>query len=134
MIEYYPTIKLLHVGTVIASGSLFLLRGLLVLAGRERIAMHVALRRTSYVIDTALLTAAILLSMMLMQYPLVHHWLTAKVLLLVVYIGLGTMALRRASSRRARTLWFVAALGTFGLIVSIARAHHPLGLFASWLG
>lgn len=134
MIEYYPTLKLLHVGAVIASGSLFLLRGLLVLAGRDAVAMHPVLRRGSWLIDSALLTAAILLSITLMQYPLVHHWLTAKVLLLLAYIGLGTMALRGGATRRSRAAWFVAALATFGLIVSIARAHHPLGVFAGMLG
>ena len=35
MIELYPQIKALHVIAVLASGSLFLLRGLLVRAGRQ---------------------------------------------------------------------------------------------------
>jgi uncharacterized membrane protein SirB2 len=134
MIEYYPAVKMLHIGSVIASGSLFAARGLLVLAGRERLAMLPPLRWASYLIDTVLLGAAILLSTMLMQYPLVHGWLTAKVVLLLVYIGLGTMALRRARSRTARAAWYIAALATFGLIVLIARAHHPLGPFAALLG
>jgi len=41
-------------GFSVASGLLFLMRGLLVQAGRERLAMHPALRYLSYLIDTVL--------------------------------------------------------------------------------
>jgi uncharacterized membrane protein SirB2 len=126
LIEFYPQIKLVHVAAVIASGSLFLLRGLAVQAGAQW-AMAAPLRYLSYTIDTTLLTAAFMLSSMLRQYPLVHGWLTAKVALLVVYIVLGTLALRRARTRRTRAICFVAALAVFLLILSVARTHDPLG-------
>jgi len=44
---------------------------------------------------------------------------------------LGSIALRRGRTRRARIVAFVAALLTVGLIVGIARAHHPLGILAA---
>jgi uncharacterized membrane protein SirB2 len=127
MIEFYPQIKWVHVYAVIASGSLFALRGAGVLAG-ARWPMWAPLRHLSYTIDTVLLTAALMLVTMLHQYPFVHGWLTAKVCLLVVYILLGTFALKRARTRRARAWFYVAALAVFLFIVSIARAHHPLGI------
>jgi uncharacterized membrane protein SirB2 len=127
MIEFYPDIKWVHVTSVLASGLLFLMRGSLVLAGQERIAMFAPLRYLSYTIDTVLLTAALMLMSVLQQYPFVHHWLTVKVLLLVGYIVLGSMALRRASSRSQRAAYFVAALATFAMMYGVARAHHPLG-------
>ena len=93
--------------------------------------MAAPLRYLSYTIDTVLLTAALMLATMLHQYPFVHGWLTAKVLLLVVYVVLGSFALKRgahapraragASSRRSRCICF---------IVSVARAHDPRGVFA----
>lgn len=126
MIELYPQIKLVHICAVIASGALFALRGLMMLAG-SRVANHAALRFTSYTIDTVLLTAALMLATILHQYPLVHGWLTAKVLLLAVYIVLGSVALKRGKSHRTRAMAFVAALLVFVCIVGIARAHHPLG-------
>ena len=92
MIAYYLQIKWVHVAAVIASGALFGLRGLLVWAGREQLAMWAPLRYLSYSIDTVLLTAALMLVTILHQYPFVHAWLTVKVLLLVVYIVLGTLA------------------------------------------
>ena len=59
---------------------------------------------------------------------LVQGWLTVKVLLLVVYVALGSLALRRARARAAQVGCFFAALGVFLLIASVARAHHPLGI------
>lgn len=60
MIEFYPQIKFVHVTAVILSGSLFALRGVLMLA-RSRWAQHAALRWLSHAIDTTLLTAALML-------------------------------------------------------------------------
>lgn len=94
------------------------------------LANHVAVKRLSYVIDTLLLGAAVALTMIIHQYPFVQAWLTAKVLLLVVYIVLGVFALRRGRTRRVRALCFVAALAVFAFIISVAIAHSPLGFFA----
>ena len=110
-----------------ASGSFFALRGAGVLAG-ARWPMWAPLRYLTYTIDTVLLTAALMLVTLLHQYPFVQTWLTAKVCLLVVYIVLGTFALKRARTRRARAGFYVAAIAVFLFIVSIARAHHPLGI------
>ena len=127
MIEFYPEIKAVHVGAVIASGSLFAVRGGLML-GRSALANHATLRYLSYAIDTTLLTAALMLVTILHQYPFVQGWLTAKVLLLVVYIVLGSYALKRARTRRGQIACFFAAISIFLIIASIAKAHHPLGI------
>ena len=92
------------------------------------------LRYLTYTVDTVLLTAALMLATLLHQYPFVHGWLTAKVLLLIVYVVLGTFALKRARTRRARAWCFVAASAVFLLIVGVARAHHPLGPIIRLLG
>src|SRR6476660_5559733 len=126
MIEFYPQIKFVHVLCVILSGSLFALRGMMMLAG-SRFTNHAALRYLSYTIDTMLLTAALMLVTILHQYPFVQAWLTVKVLMLVVYIVLGTFALRRARTPRGRAICYFAALAVFLFIVSVARLHDPLG-------
>jgi uncharacterized membrane protein SirB2 len=126
MIEFYPQIKLVHVSAVIASGLLFLLRGLAVQLG-SRWAMFAPVRYLSYTIDTILLTAALMLSAMLHMYPFVHSWLTVKVVLLVVYIVLGSFALKRGRTQRTRLICWIAALLVYGFIISVARTHHPLG-------
>jgi uncharacterized membrane protein SirB2 len=61
MIEFYPQIKWVHIAAVLASGSLFLLRGLLLQAGKQGFAMAAPVRYLSYSIDTVLLTAAFML-------------------------------------------------------------------------
>ena len=127
MIEFYPQVKWLHVACVIASGTLFALRGALVLGGRPGVAMHAIVRYGSYAIDTVLLTAALMLATMLRQFPFVQGWLTVKVVLLIVYIVLGTYALKRARTPRGRALAYAAALVTYLTIIGVARAHHPLG-------
>ncbi len=130
MIEFYPQIKSVHIAAVLASGLLFLLRGAALHAGMTW-AMAAPLRYLSYLIDTTLLTAALMLATLLHQYPFVHAWLTAKVLLLAAYIGLGTFALKRGATRKIRILCWLAALLIYGFIISVARAHHPAGLFAA---
>jgi len=129
MIEFYLQIKWVHVAAVLGSGGLFAVRGIAMLAG-ARWFMAAPLRYLSYTIDTVLLTAALMLATVLHQYPFVHGWLTVKVLLLVVYVVLGSQALKRGSTRVVRGWSFAAALSVYGFIISVARAHDPRGLFA----
>jgi uncharacterized membrane protein SirB2 len=129
MIEFYPQIKFVHILCVILSGSLFVLRGGLMLA-HSRFTNHVVLRMLSYTIDTTLLTAALMLITLLHQYPFVQAWLTTKVLLLVIYIILGVFALRRARTRSGQIACFLAALAVYAFIISVAITHNPWGVFA----
>jgi uncharacterized membrane protein SirB2 len=129
LIEFYVQIKWVHVAAVIASGSLFALRGTGTLAGASW-PMWAPLRYLSYTIDTVLLTAALMLVTLLHQYPFVQAWLTVKVLLLVVYILLGTFALKRGRTKSQRAWCFVTALLLYLYIASVARAHHPAGILA----
>lgn len=131
MIEFYPQIKWVHVAAVIASGGLFALRGLLVLAGRSSWALAAPVRYLSYSIDTTLLTAALMLFTLLPGALFANGWLAAKLALLVAYVALGMFALRRGRTAGVRLACYLAALATYGFMYSIARAHHPGGLF--WL-
>jgi uncharacterized membrane protein SirB2 len=79
-------------------------------------------------IDSVLLTAALMLVSILHQYPFVNGWLTAKVSLLVVYIVLGTFALKRGATPAIRTACFIAALSVYLYIGSIAIEHDPRGV------
>lgn len=132
MAEYYLTIKALHVASVLASVALFALRGLLVIGGRPAIGNHAAVRYLSYTIDTFLLTFALMLWTILKLDPMVHAWLGVKLLLLVVYIGLGSVALKRARTTTGRAAAWAAALAVVFAMYGIARAHHPLGWLRWW--
>ena len=133
MLEYYAEIKLAHVAAVFASGSLFLLRGLMVQTGRQDWALSAALRYLSYTIDTALLAAALMLLAILPAATYANGWLAAKIALLLVYIVFGSFALKRAATQRKRLGFFVAAVVTFAFMLTIAWTRQPLGLLSYWL-
>jgi uncharacterized membrane protein SirB2 len=109
--------------------TLFVLRGGLMLTGSPLLRTAV-LRHLPHVVDTVLLTSALMLTTIIRQYPFVQGWLTLKVVLLLAYIVLGSIALRRGRTLRSRVLAFAAALATVLFLVSVARAHDPLGWFA----
>jgi uncharacterized membrane protein SirB2 len=130
LVEWYWPIRHTHVSLVGASALLFAARGLAVLAGQAW-PMRAAVRRASVAIDSALLAAAIALWAMLGLHPLRDAWLGSKLVLLVAYIVLGSLALKRAPSRRARALCLVAALAVLATMVSVALTRNPWGWIAS---
>jgi uncharacterized membrane protein SirB2 len=127
--SHFASIRLVHIASVALSGSLFCLRGLMRIAG-VRAANHWVLRLSSQLIDSALLTAAILLTLIIHQYPLTDPWLTTKVLLLMLYVVLGTIALKGERTRKARGAAFVSALVVFTYIIGVAITHEPAGWLA----
>ena len=124
----YLTLKAVHVGCAVLSISGFALRGILMLADSPLLAARFA-RVAPHVVDTVLLASALWLAALIGQYPFVQGWLTAKVLALIAYIVLGTVALKRARGKAARAIAFALALGTAAYIVSVALTRDPLGVF-----
>ncbi len=129
MIEFYPQIRGVHIGAVLLSGALFSLRGIGVLLG-ARWPQAAPLRWLSVSIDTALLTAALMLLNIVPAAVFANHWLGVKLALLVAYVALGSFALKRARSARARAICFAAAVLVFIGMFGIARTHQPLGWLA----
>lgn len=127
--RHFLDIRALHVGCVALSGSLFTARGVLRLKGMP-LANHRALRAASVLIDTVLVTAALLLTSILHEYPFVDGWLTAKLLLLVLYVALGWVALKGARTSMGRLAAFGGALLTFTAIIGVAVTRNPLGWLA----
>jgi len=130
MIEFYPQIRTVHVFMVLLSGAVFAARGAGALRG-ARWPMASPLRWTAVAIDTTLLTAALMLLTVLPAAMFANGWLAMKLGLLVAYVVLGTLALKR---ERLRALFYALALLTYAWMISIARMHHPLGIFHSWAG
>lgn len=128
MEPFYLEIRSVHIGAVLASGAIFLLRGLSYNLFGASWAMAGPVRYLSYTVDTVLLTAALMLMTIVRQYPFIDAWLTVKVLLLPVYIVLGYFALR-GRTRGQRLGCLAGAAAVYGYIVSVARAHHPSGIF-----
>ena len=115
---------------VVISGLLFLVRGAWMMMDSGRLQKK-WVRVLPHVNDTLLLLTAIVLCVLTQQYPVAQSWLTVKVVALVIYIGLGVVALRTGKTKTVRTLAWLAALLVFLYTFSVARAHHPLGFFAA---
>ncbi|MDO8890721.1 MAG: SirB2 family protein [Sulfurimicrobium sp.] len=120
---FYLALKFIHVSCVALTISLFLLRGYWMLQDSSRLQQR-WVKILPHVIDATLLTSALLLAWTLNQYPGVHAWLTAKVLALLVYIGLGTIAIKRGKTKRTRVIAWLAAILVFGYIVSVALTRQ----------
>ena len=122
----YPALLHAHIGLVTLTGSYFTLRWLAVLTG-ARWPLQRLWRTLSMVIDTALLSAGATLWWLLQLHPLHQPWLGTKLGLLVVYIGLGTFALKRGRTRLHKLAFGLLALAVLAFMVSVALARHPLG-------
>ncbi|MBQ5942915.1 MULTISPECIES: SirB2 family protein [unclassified Massilia] len=121
----YLALKHLHMSFAVLSGSFFLIRGLWMLAGSARLQQR-WVKIAPHIVDTLLLASAIGLAAWSRQYPFVAPWLTAKVLALVAYIVLGTIALKRGRTPQVRLAAFIAALACFFYIVAVAVTKNPL--------
>ncbi len=129
MTSTYAVVKHFHMTCAGLSLAFFVVRGAWMMRASPRLALR-WVRVAPHVIDTLLLVSAIVLAMMIGNYPLTHGWLTAKVIGLFLYVALGTIALKRGRTLPIRVGAFVAAIAVFGYIVSVAVTKSPLGLLA----
>jgi uncharacterized membrane protein SirB2 len=119
------TLKVAHQVLAILSIGGFVLRGGLML-------MHSGLlyrrwmRSWPHLIDTLLLASGIGMAVNLHVHPGNSPWLTAKLVALLLYIGLGFVALRLGRSYRVRVAAFVAALACYAYIGLVAMQRNPL--------
>lgn len=125
----YGVVKLVHVASVVLSLTGFFLRGVLMIRASPLLGAR-WVRVLVHINDTILLVAALALAVMSQQYPFVANWVTAKVLGVIAYIMLGSLALRAGSTRNTRIVCWLAALAMFGWIVSVALTRQPAGFLA----
>jgi uncharacterized membrane protein SirB2 len=84
----------------------------------------------SVVIDTVLMAAGIALWVLVRHNPLQEPWLAVKLLLLLLYIVLGSFGLKRGGTQAARIGFSALALLVVLQMVAIARWRDPMGLLA----
>ena len=123
----YAAIKGVHVTAAAVSLGLFVLRSAWRALSPERLAAR-WVRVVPHVVDTVLLLSALWLAWEIGRGA--APWIAAKVVALVVYIVLGTVALKRGRTPAIRAAAFFAALATFGYIVSVAVTKSPWGAHA----
>lgn len=122
----FIAVKALHVTCVVVSFSLFFLRGAWMIT-ESPLLQRRWVKIVPHVNDTLLLIAGLSMAFMIRQYPFVDGWLTAKVLGLIAYIVLGTIGLKRGSTKAQRVGFWLAAQFVFFYIVAVAltRSVNP---------
>lgn len=122
-------IKDIHVATVLISIAVFVLRFYWMIV-ESRLLTIKPVKIIPHVNDSILLVSAIALAVQLEQYPFVDHWLTVKVVALLLYILLGTIALKRGKKKSIRLVAGFSAIFIFAFMASVAGSKNPAGMFA----
>lgn len=124
--DSYLIFKHLHMTAVALSGLLFMVRGLWLLQGSAQLQAK-WVKITPHVVDTLLLVSAIAMLVVAQQFPV---WVHVKITLLVVYIGLGLMAFKKAKTQGQKLTFLLAAVAVYVFLISVALTKSPAGFFA----
>jgi len=120
----YFALKHIHMLCAAISIIGFIVRGALRIQG-SALLQKKFIRIAPHIVDTLLLVSAIGLTISIQQYPFTSAWLTAKLIGLFVYIGLGVVALRIAKTQTVRVIAYLLAIVTFFYIGSVAFSKVP---------
>ena len=123
--EFYLTLRSIHIACVVVTAGGSVLRGVWMLRASPLLD-HPVTRTLPHVNDSLLLFAGIGMSWIAQLNPLHHSWMMAKLGGLLIYIVLGSIALRRGRTKRIRSLAFGGALVALCYIVAVALARNPL--------
>ena len=107
------------------SYSLFFLRGVWMLRDSPALRQR-WVKIAPHTVDSVLLASAIALAWQLGISPLTNPWLAAKIVALLLYIVIGTFALKRGKTKRVRFVAWLTAQAVFLYIVSVAMTHNPM--------
>ncbi len=129
----FSLLKLVHVGCALLSVGGFALRGYWALVDNPRRRSRLA-RVGPHVVDTLLLGSAVGMLVLWGVSPFSTSWLVAKLVALLLYIGLGMATLRFARTPRWQRASYTAALGCAAYIICVAVTHSPLGPLALLAG
>lgn len=121
----YLALKHLHLTFVALSLIFFVMRGLWLFTNSNLLAKKWA-KILPHIISTLLLVSGIVLAVHLSMSPGGQPWLFAKIIALVIYIGLGVAAFKTRNVTMSKVFW-VSALVVFAYMVSVALTRNPLG-------
>ena len=126
----FSLLKLIHISCALVSVSGFALRGYWALMDNP-LRRHRLVRVLPHAVDTLLLGTAVAMLSIWDVSPLQLPWVTAKILALLLYIGLGMAVMRFARTAGGRLAAYVAALATAGYIIAVAFTHSAWGPLAA---
>ncbi|MDN5842590.1 MAG: SirB2 family protein [Alcaligenaceae bacterium] len=122
----YFLVKQLHMSAAALSIVLFIIRAAWSITGNALLQTRVV-KIAPHVIDTVLLVCGVILAIMIgPEQP----WILTKILLLIVYIVVGTIAIKRGKTPRTRATAALIAVAVFAYIVGVAVNHDSMSWFA----
>ena len=125
MTELFPILRAIHMSCAALGITGFVLRWIWML-NDSRLLNARASKIVPHIVDTVLLLSAIAL-VAIVGFQANAAWISTKILSLILYIVLGTFALKRGRTKGARTVTGILAIIVFAFIASVARTHDPLG-------
>lgn len=121
----YIAVKSVHITLVAATFISFTVRGVWMLCESPLLSRR-WVRVLPHAIDAILLASGLYLAVVFYNFPTADHpWIIVKLIGLLAYVVLGTIALKRGRTKRARVRAFVASLFLFGYIVFVAVTKMP---------
>jgi len=121
----FMLLKHIHVTCAVISFALFFLRGIWSFNGSP-IMRQGWVKVVPHAVDTLLLASALGMAYLIEQYPLMDAWLTAKFFGLLLFITLGSVALKHGKTKAIRIAAWLGAQVVFAYIVLVATNHNPL--------
>lgn len=122
----YFLVKQLHMSAALLSIILFVIRSVWSVTGNALLQKRVV-KILPHIIDTVLLVCGVILAIMIgPEQP----WILTKIVLLIAYIGVGTIAIKRGKTPGGRAIAAVISVAIFAYIVGVAIHHDSLSWFA----
>jgi uncharacterized membrane protein SirB2 len=128
----YLALKLAHITAAILTISGFALRGFWMLTDSANLDRRIV-KIAPHIVDSVFLLSGIGLIWILRLPVMSQPWLMAKLIALVFYVLLGTVALRRGKTKRTRTIALLLAILTFAYIAGAAM-NKSVGSWLSFVG
>ncbi len=121
----YIAIKHLHMTAAILSILFFMVRAFWSVTGSARLQLKFV-KIAPHIIDTVLLVCGVFLASIIgAEQP----WILAKIVGVLLYIGVGTIAIKRGKTPTTRAVAALISIAIFFYIVGVAIKHNPM----SWL-
>jgi len=122
----YILIKHIHMTAAGLSILLFIVRAYWSVTCSDRLQAR-AVKILPHIIDTVLLVAGLTLAAIIgPEQP----WILAKIVGVLLYIGVGTVAIKRGKTPRTRAVAAIISVAIFIYIVGIAMNKTPMSWFA----
>lgn len=122
--DTWLAIKMAHITFALVSISFFMVRATWSVF-ESPLLQKTWVKILPHIVDTLLLASALYLVVASSQYPFQQHWLTAKLLALIAYILLGTMAIKRGKTPLQRGVFALLAIAVFGYMLAVAFYRSP---------